>query len=170
MGTIEERKNQIRLVEAFSRIQQTSINLVIVGRPTDYAQKLRQRIDDLKLGKRVILLHDVPSENLPALYQGARVFAYVSLFEGFGIPIVEALHSGIPVLAASGSCLQEAGGLGALYTDPLNSEEMAFQLNQLMNDEDLRQQIKTAGQHHVQQFSSQKIANQLVGIYSKLLL
>ncbi len=169
VGTIEERKNQIRLVEAFAQLPQKNVRLLIVGRPTAYAQKLRQRIDELKLSERVILLHKVPSLDLPALYQGATVFAYVSLFEGFGIPVVEALHSGVPVLAATGSCLEEAGGLGALYVNPMDSEEMAFRLDQLLENETLRQQITDAGKKHIQEFSAEKIAGQLTKIYERIL-
>ncbi len=167
VGTIEERKNQIRLVEAFALLPQKDMKLLIVGRATAYAQKLRQRIEELKLNGKVALRHDVPSHDLPALYQGAKVFAYVSLFEGFGIPIVEALHSGVPVLAASGSCLEEAGGAGALYADPTSAEEMAYRLNKLLEDEPLRRQLIDAGQQHVTQFSAKAIAGLLAEIYLK---
>ncbi len=169
VGTIEERKNQIRLVEAFARLEKSNLKLVIVGRPTDYAQKLRQHIDQLQLGNRVALLHDVPSQDLPALYQGAKVFAYVSLFEGFGIPVVEALHSGVPVLAATGSCLEEAGGAGALYASPWNPDEMTSQLNCLLEDETLRHQLIAAGKQHVLKFSAENIARQLLEIYERIL-
>ena len=169
VGTIEERKNQIRLVEAFAQLPPSNSRLLIVGRPTAYVQKLRQRIDEFQLSNRVILLHNVPSQDLPALYQGAKVFAYVSLFEGFGIPIVEALHSGIPVLAATGSCLEEAGGSGALYANPTDAEEMAFQLDRLLEDEMLRRQLIDTGKQHVRQFSAQIIANQLFDVYEKIL-
>ncbi|WP_373514518.1 glycosyltransferase family 4 protein [Persicitalea sp.] len=169
VGTIEERKNQIRLVEAFAKLPSKDSKLVIVGRPTAYAQKLRQRITELQLGNEVHLLHDVPSQDLPALYQGARVFAYVSIFEGFGIPIVEALHSGVPVLAATGSCLEEAGGPGALYASPTDIEQMAGVLSQLLEDVPLRSQLISAGTQHVQQFSAKNIAKQLTEIYTEIL-
>lgn len=169
VGTIEERKNQLRLVEAFAQIPQKNVTLVVVGRATAYAQRVKQRIGELGLEARVKLLHQVPSHDLPALYQGAKVVAYVSLFEGFGIPVVEALHSGVAVLAATGSCLEEAGGVGALYVNPLDSEKMAFHLDQLLEDEPLRHQLIDAGKKHVQEFSAEKIAGQLTEIYERTL-
>jgi glycosyltransferase involved in cell wall biosynthesis len=169
VGTIEERKNQLRLVEALAQIPQKNVTLVMVGRATVYAQRVQQRSAELGLEARVKLLHQVPSHDLPALYQGSKVVAYVSLFEGFGIPVVEALHSGVPVLAATGSCLEEAGGLGARYVNPLDSEKMAFQLDQLLEDEKLRQQLTDSGKKHVQAFSAEKIAGQLTEVYERTL-
>lgn len=168
VGTLEERKNQHRLVEAFAQLKNHDFKLVLVGKPTDYVQKIKETIQRLKLEDRVMLLHDVSTPHLPALYQAAEVFAYISVYEGFGIPIVEALHSGTAVLAAKGSCLEEAGGPGGLYTDPYQTENISEQLQKLVTDVHLRNSLSAAGRAHVQQFSGKHIAGQLVQLYKSI--
>jgi glycosyltransferase involved in cell wall biosynthesis len=169
VGTLEERKNQLNLVRAFSRIDKQHHQLVLVGKPTPYTVKIRQFIADKNLEKRVLLLDKVPTEHLPALYQQADVFAYISIYEGFGIPILEALQSGTPVLAAKGSCLEEAGGPGGLYADPSDLDEIASQLDRLISDATLRQEMVKAGQQYIKQFSAKTIATQLTDLYSEIL-
>jgi len=168
VGTLEERKNQHRLVEAFARLKNHDFKLVLVGKPTSYLAKIKETIRLLKLEDRVLLLHDVATPHLPALYQAAGVFAYISIYEGFGIPIVEALHSGTAVLAAKGSCLEEAGGPGGIYADPYQIENISDQLQKLVTDVHLRNTLSEAGRAHVQQFSAKHIAGQLVQLYKSL--
>lgn len=169
VGTLEERKNQHRLVEAFAQLKNHDFKLVLVGRPTSYLQKIKETIQRLKLENRVLLLHNVSTPHLPALYQAAEVFAYISIYEGFGIPIVEALHSGTAVLAAKGSCLEEAGGPGGLYADPYQTENISEQLQKLVTDVHLRNTLSEAGRQHVQQFSGKHIAGQLIQLYETLM-
>ncbi|ACT94168.1 glycosyltransferase family 4 protein [Dyadobacter fermentans] len=168
VGTLEERKNQHRLVEAFAQLKNHDFKLVLVGKSTGYVQKIKETIQRLKLEGRVMLLHDVSTPHLPALYQAAEVFAYISVYEGFGIPIVEALHSGTAVLAAKGSCLEEAGGPGGLYADPYQTENISEQLQKLVTDVHLRNSLSAAGRAHVQQFSGKHIAGQLVQLYKSI--
>ncbi|GGM99645.1 glycosyl transferase family 1 [Dyadobacter beijingensis] len=168
VGTLEERKNQHRLVESFARLQNHDFTLVLVGRPTGYVKKIQETISRLKLENRVKLLHNVSTPHLPALYQSAEVFAYISIYEGFGIPIVEALHSGTAVLAAKGSCLEEAGGPGGLYADPYQTENISEQLQKLVTDVHLRNALSEAGRAHVKEFAGKKIAAQMVGLYESL--
>ncbi|GGB91983.1 glycosyltransferase family 4 protein [Dyadobacter sediminis] len=168
VGTLEERKNQHRLVEAFARINRKDFKLVLIGKPTAYIKKIQQIIFENKLEKEVVILQHVPTAHLPALYQKAEVFAYISVYEGFGIPILEALHSGTPVLSAKGSCLEEAGGPGGLYADPYKTEDISKQLEKLITDASLRTSLTEAGKIHVTQFSGEKIAAQLIDIYNQL--
>jgi glycosyltransferase involved in cell wall biosynthesis len=165
VGTLEERKNQHRLVEAFAGADTADFDLVLVGKATPYLTKIKESIVRFNLGDRVKILHNIPSPHLPALYQQAVLFAYISIYEGFGIPILEALHSGIPVLSAKGSCLEEAGGDGGLYADPLKTEEVSQQLNRLLTDNTLRSKLIVAGRAHVAQFDARQIAGQLSGLY-----
>lgn len=168
VGTLEERKNQHRLVEAFAHLKDHDFKLILVGKPTGYLQKIKDTIQRLKLENRVLLLHNVSTPHLPALYQQAEVFTYISIYEGFGIPIVEALHSGTAVLAAKGSCLEEAGGPGGLYADPFQTENISEQLQKLVTDVHLRRTLSEAGKQYVQQFSGRHIARQLVQLYESL--
>lgn len=165
VGTIEARKNQLRLVQAFQAAQLANAQLVLVGGKTKFQQEIESFVVKNQLATKVRILNNVPFADLPALYHSARVFAYPSFFEGFGIPIVEALHSGVPVVAATGSCLEEAGGDGALYVNPNDTDELAKKLQLLWQDEGLRQQLSVNGQTHVKQFAAENIAKRLVTIY-----
>lgn len=169
VGTIEARKNQLRLVQAFQAAQLTGAQLVLVGGKTKFQQKIESFVTKNQLGAKVRILNNVPFADLPALYQLAQVFAYPSFFEGFGIPIVEALHSGVPVIAATGSCLEEAGGNGGLYVNPNDTNELAKKLQLLWQNEGLRQRLSADGQRHVKQFAAENIAKQLVTIYESTL-
>ena len=168
VGTLEERKNQHRLVEAFADVKDNDFKLILIGKPTSYTPKIFDYIKKFDLENKVKVLSNVPTEHLPALYQEAEVFAYISIYEGFGIPVLEALHSGTPVLAAKGSCLEEAGGPGGLYADPYQKEDISHQLNKLITDAQLRKTLVEAGKQHIQQFAGQIIAGQLVDLYKNL--
>ncbi|MCF0043142.1 glycosyltransferase family 4 protein [Dyadobacter fanqingshengii] len=168
VGTLEERKNQHRLVEAFANVASNDFQLILVGKPTRYTPKILEYIKKYNLETKVKILRDVPTAHLPALYQEAEIFAYISIYEGFGIPILEALHSGTPVLAAKGSCLEEAGGPGGLYADPYQKEDISHQLNKLITDAALRKRLVEAGKQHISQFSGENIARQLVDLYENL--
>jgi glycosyltransferase involved in cell wall biosynthesis len=168
VGTLEERKNQHRLVEAFAALKNTGFKLILIGKPTPYIGTIKDCMVKLGVEKQVKLLHNIPTEHLPALYQRAQIFAYISVYEGFGIPVLEALHSGTPVLAARGSCLEEAGGPGGLYADPYQTEDISDQLKTLMTNASLRKSLVTAGQMHIAQFTGEHIAQQLADLYKDL--
>jgi glycosyltransferase involved in cell wall biosynthesis len=168
VGTIEARKNQLRLVQAFAEANFPEAELILVGGQTAFQAEIEKYVQQSGLERRVRIFNKVPFADLPALYQAAQVFAYPSLFEGFGIPIVEALHVGVPVLAAMGSCLEEAGGGGALYANPLEINDLASKLIQLWEDETLRANLVQQGQAHIQRFAAPRIAAQLVDIYASL--
>jgi glycosyltransferase involved in cell wall biosynthesis len=168
VGTIEARKNQLRLVQAFLAAQLADAQLVLVGGKTKFQQEIESFVAKNQLETKVRILNNVPFADLPALYQSARLFAYPSFFEGFGIPIVEALHSGVPVIAATGSCLEEAGGDGGLYVNPKDTDELAQKLQLLWQDEALRQRLSAKGQTHVKQFAAENIAKKLVTIYESI--
>lgn len=169
VGTLEPRKNQLSLVKAFMQADLTEAQLVLIGGQTPYQRQIEAFIAQNGLHSKVKILNQVPFAELLVWYKHARVFGYVSVFEGFGIPIVEALHSGVPVLAATGSCLEEAGGGGALYCAPHDIEAMAQKLKQLWNNEAVRQKLIREGQGHLSQLAAPKIASDLAEIYSRVL-
>ena len=168
VGTIEKRKNALLSIEALSKVNSISrIPLVLIGRPTAYKETLLQKMKELGLSsKDVIFLENVSFSDLPAIYQGANVFLYPSIFEGFGIPIVEAAVSQIPVIAATGSCLEEAGGINSRYVHPKDAESLSKQIEELLNNESLRTHQVNRTLEYVQLFSAKPIANQLMKIYT----
>jgi glycosyltransferase involved in cell wall biosynthesis len=172
VSSFSERKNQKRLIEAFQSLHLKDYELVLIGGKTKYAEEILNSISPpLGVGSGaggIKLLFNVPSADLPALYQGASLCVYPSFFEGFGIPIVEALHSGIPVVAATGSCLEEAGGEGALYANPLNVNDLADKINQVLSNESLQKEMVLKGQTHIKQFSAECIAKQLIDLYKEI--
>ena len=168
VGTIIERKNQASLVAAFHQLNLSNYELILVGSHSKYQDEIEKYIQENNI-QHVKILNKVPFQDLPAIYQGSELFVYPSFFEGFGIPIVEALHSGIPVVAATGSCLEEAGGEGALYANPVDINDLADKILQILVNKDLRKQLIEAGQKHVEQFSAERIAKKLNDLYCKLI-
>lgn len=167
VGTIEERKNLLLVVQALKDVKQ--LHLVVVGKKTAYADKVEEYITQNGLTSRVHFLKNVQHQDLPGIYQQAELFIYPSRFEGFGIPIIEALHSGIPVIAATGSCLEEAGGKGSVYIDPDDAQSLSEQINQLLINSEQRQAMVLAGQIHLKRFEDTKIAAEMMQLYKNTL-
>ena len=167
VGAIEPRKNQLLIMKALVA-GQIDLPLVVAGRKTDYITELQQYITKHKLEKQVIILPNVDFVDLPALYQNALLFAYPSQYEGFGIPIVEAMQSGVPVIAAKGSCLEESGGPDSCYVSPNDEDELAHQIMQLASSDELRTSMIAKGKEYARQFSDESIANHLTALYKTL--
>ena len=167
VGAIEKRKNQALIVKAMAE-NNIDFPLVIVGRPTAYLDELKAYVKKMGVESRVIFLTNVPAADLPLLYQLSRLFIYPSLFEGFGIPILEALNSGVPVIASTGSCMEETGGEGSYYIDPKDSDELGMAILSLLNDGDKRKKMVEAGKIHARLFSDEAIADTLFSIYASL--
>ncbi len=169
VGTIEERKNTLLLVRALPSLPK-EIALVLVGRRTPYTARVEKEAERLGVAQRLHIFSNVPFADLPALYRLASVFAYPSRFEGFGIPVLEALRSGIPVVAATGSCLEEAGGNGALYVGPDDVDGMGAAIHRLVADNELRTTLFTAGQHHATTFNEATQAQQIINEIQKAII
>ncbi|NCD68407.1 glycosyltransferase family 4 protein [Mucilaginibacter agri] len=167
VGTIEPRKNLLLAVKAFAQTE--DIKLVVVGKPTAYLDEVKTYINQNDLADRVIFLHQVQFHELPAIYQQAICFIYPSRYEGFGIPILEALSSGVPVIGATGSCLEEAGGPDSLYTDPDNEFQLAGHIHRVLTDESLRQNMIAQGLQYSLNFADDKLAAQHAELYKKVL-
>lgn len=166
VGTIEPRKNLLTLVRALPHINE-NYKLVVVGKPTAYADLVKKEINRLGLDARVIFLRDVPFDELPSIYQMAEVFIYPSEYEGFGIPVIEALYSGVPAVAAQGSCLEEAGGPDSMYIDPTDHAGFAKAVNRIVCDPDLAAQMKSKGLSYVRLFDRELLSHKVMDVYTK---
>lgn len=167
VGTIEERKNLLNILRAI-QLGKIDYPLVVIGKQTNYFNKISAYIELHKM-RNVFFLHNVPNNDLPAFYQQAELFVYPSLFEGFGIPIIEALTSKTPVITSRGGCFSEAGGKSTVYVDPKNVEEIAYWIKKLIDDQSLRDNMKIDGFIHAQQFKHDKIAGNIMSVYEKVL-
>ena len=145
----------------------TDLRLVIVGRHTPYTDRVAAYIEANGLSDRVQMLHHVSFADLPAIYQLARTFVYPSRYEGFGIPIIEAIYSGLPVVACTGSCLEEAGGPDSFYVDPDDVAGMCAALTAADTDNDREARIARC-REYVRKFEAQKLTAALMGEYLRL--
>jgi glycosyltransferase involved in cell wall biosynthesis len=162
VGTIEQRKNQLTVLKAFFEANLDQMSLVFVGKETDYANALHTFIKEHKLESKVLFLKNIAAADLPVLYQLAKVFVYASEFEGFGIPVLEGLRSGLPVLAANSSSLPEVGGLAAHYFQHNNPTQLTELLQKVLATD----YHKPSYSKHLQQFDTQHLISQLEAWYA----
>lgn len=168
LGSIEERKNLLQLAKALNHLK-SDISVVAVGKRTPYAKLVDDYVQQNNLSDRFMMIHNAPFADLPSLYQMSSVFVYTSFYEGFGIPILEALNSGVPVIAATGSCLEEAGGEGTIYVSPTDEKELAARLDEVLNDEALRSTMIEKGKEYASRFTMDKLVGSLLDVYGKVL-
>ncbi|MGG1922689.1 glycosyltransferase family 1 protein [Chryseobacterium sp. NRRL B-14798] len=166
VGTIEDRKNLLNIVKA---INGTEIPLVVVGRKTKYYQKIESFLKKNKMEKQVLFLEGVSMDELACLYKLADIFVYPSFFEGFGIPVIEALFSKTVVVTSNTSCLPEAGGKDSVYVNPDNDLDIRAKLKFLWENESERKRREEKGFEFVQKFNDEPIAKELMNFYQKIL-
>lgn len=169
VGTVEDRKNQKAVVKAFAELPE-DVHLVIVGRSHKiYGVEVKAEARSQKVADRVHYITDAEFADFPALYAGAVASVYASKFEGFGIPIIESMCCGTPVVTSNVSSMPEAGGDAALYASPDNPHEIAQQLQRLLDDPALRQECVEKGRKHIEKFSHENIVNDFYNLYCSLL-
>ena len=168
VGSIEPRKNTMLALKALHNLSD-DISLVLVGRHTAYTDKLTQYARANGLEHRLRILHGVPDADLPALYAGAEAFVYPSVYEGFGIPIIEAIRCGLPVVACTGSCLEEAGGPDSIYVAPDDAEGMTEAIRRSLKGADGRQERIQRSQDYIKRFDGKDVAGQVFQLYKQLL-
>ncbi len=167
IGTIQPRKNLVRLAQAYAqlvRTHQVAWDLVLAGAPGWMSGDVLHAIDALELPGRIHRLGYLPDEKLQTVLRQARFFCFVSLYEGFGLPLLEAQSQGVPVMAANNSSLPEVAGDAALLVDPTDVEAIAAAMLRLSRDEPLRQQLIAAGHANVARFSWQKAARETMAV------
>lgn len=164
VGTIEDRKNLLNVVKA---LKDTQIPLVVVGKKTKYFKKVEAFVQQNKI--ETYFLEGVSMDELAVLYKLADIFVYPSFFEGFGIPVIEALFSKTVVITSNTSCLPEAGGPDSVYVDPKNHLDIQAKIKFLWENESERNRRAEKGFHFVQKFNDEPIANELMNLYRKII-
>lgn len=167
VGTIEERKNALLAAQALPYLSD-EIHLVLVGRQTAYAKTIFSFARQNGLANRIHMLSGVPTSDLYAIYQQAECFVYPSRYEGFGIPIIEAIQSRLPVIACTGSCLEEAGGPDNVYVDPDEPQEMAMAIKSITDNPDAARQIVTRSLDYIRRFENGNVAQEMLNVYRSL--
>lgn len=167
VGTIEERKNLLNIVKAL-KLSKIDIPLVAIGRKTKYYNLVKSYIDTENL-KNILFIDEVNVEDLPAIYQLADLFIYPSVFEGFGIPILEALYSKVPVITSKGGCFSEVGGPSSVYVDPSDIEEISEAISYVLGRKKVQEEMKEQGYLHAQKFSDQNAAQSIMNIFNQLI-
>ena len=168
-GTLEPRKNLVRLVEAFARIRDDQFRLVLVGGKGWLYDELFARVEALGLSNDVVFAGYVPSDELPLWYNAATALAYPSVYEGFGLPVLEAQACGTPVLTSNVSSLPEAAGGAGLMVNPYDTDALAAGLHRLLTDKPLQCELREQGLVHARQFSWPRAARETAGVYRRAL-
>jgi glycosyltransferase involved in cell wall biosynthesis len=167
LGTLQPRKNLARLIEAFARVRAGSasgLQLVLAGRRGWQYDDLFRQVEKLDLAGQVLFPGYVADEDLAALYSGAMGFVFPSLYEGFGIPVLEAQGCGVPVMASNNSSLPEVAGDSALLVDPLDVDAIAAAMARLIAEPELRAELTRRGFENVKRFSWEKCARETLAV------
>ena len=170
LGTLEPRKNIIMLIEAYARLRQThhiQEKLVVAGGKGWLYDTIFEKVQQLGLIDTVIFPGFIAETEQALWYRAASAFVYPSLYEGFGIPVAEALACGIPVVTSNVSSLPEAGMGIALSVDPINEEALTEAIYQALTDQQFQQRCRTAAPTVIQKFSAQRMAEETIAAYEQ---
>jgi len=172
VGSIQPRKNLSRLIAAYSRLHHAQAggklpNLVLVGKCAWLYDETLRTIKDLEISDSVILTGYVPAATLPALYSGALCFVYPSYFEGFGLPPLEAMQCGAPVIVGNKTSLPEVVGNAAVMVDPFSIDDIARGIEQVLGNSELRLQLRTKGFEQAKLFDWRDTAHKTLSVYQQ---
>ncbi len=148
LGAIHPRKNITRMLQAFEKFKEShssDIKFLIAGKKMWWTDEMEQQLNSMNHKKDVLFAGRIPQEDLPAIYSAAKCLLYVSYFEGFGIPMIESMKAGTPVIASNNSCLPEIAGEAALYADPYSVEDITDKMSQLHLDKSLHSTLISNG-------------------------
>ena len=170
-GSIEPRKNLIGLIKAYHSLPGTlkeEYDLIITGSQGWLNSDIYNTVKILGLGDKIRFTGPVPDEDLPYLYNGATIFVYPSFYEGFGLPVLEAMQCGCPVITSDVSSLPEVAGNAALLVDPEDIDDIKNSMNKLLTDEGLRKRLSIKGLEQAGNFSWDKCARETLEVYEDL--
>jgi glycosyltransferase involved in cell wall biosynthesis len=170
VGTLEPRKNVIRLIESYAQLPADRPPLMLVGGKGWLYDEIFARVETLGLGDNVRFAGFVPPEDLPKWYNAATLFVYPSLYEGFGLPPLEAMACGTPVVTSTASSLPEVVGPAGLSVDPTDTEALTEAMDQVLRDQDLQDKMRAAGLVQAQGFSWQETARRTADSYRRALM
>jgi glycosyltransferase involved in cell wall biosynthesis len=172
VGTIEPRKNVAGLVRAYARYRRDADNplpLILAGGRGWKDREVFDLVDQLGLGDNVRFPGFVPSEDLPLWYSAATAFVYPSRYEGFGLPVAEAMACGTPVIATTASSLPEVVGEAGKLVPPEDEESLTSALSQIASDSDLRRRLSLAGRKQAARFRWERMAAETAAVYERLI-
>jgi len=166
VGTLQPRKNIAGLVQAFAKVvkKNPSLTLVIIGKKGWLYDEILSAPEKFGVGKNVVFLDFVKDEELPTFYKNAVCFVLPSLYEGFGLPVLEAMKYGCPVITSNISSLPEAGGDAAVYVNPDSIEDIAEKIEKVVNDKALQESMRKKGLSQVKKFSWEKSAQEVLTV------
>jgi len=167
IGTIEERKNLLGVVKALHK-SKIDIPLIVIGNKTAYFDRVNKYILTNGLSNCILFFDNLANTDLPVFYQSAKAFVYPSFFEGFGIPILEALASGTPVITSEGGCFSEAAGENSVFVNPYKHESIAEGILKVLSSKELRVNMIVEGRKHALKFTEEQVAKNLMTTYEQL--
>ena len=172
VGALQPRKNLARLAAAFARLKEKGLDhkLVIVGKKTWLYEEMLKEIGDLELGDRIIFTGYVDQADLPGIISDAAAFAYVSIYEGYGLPVIEAMACATPVLASTDPAITEVAGGAALHCDPLSVKAIEDGLVRILTDTELRNSLKELGPKRAAHFTRENMARAAIEGYAKVFI
>jgi len=172
VGTIEPRKNLIRLLSVFEKLKNKfkEYQLVIVGQVGWMSEKFFEKLKNLpeNVKKDIILTGYIPKKDMVYLYNGCELFIYPSLYEGFGIPVLEAMSCGVPVITSNTSSLPEVGGDACIYVNPSDEEDILYKIEKVLNSEELKKEMREKGLERAKLFSWKKTAENTLKVYKNI--
>lgn len=172
VGAISKAKNIEAILKAYqmlSKDHKSKFDLILVGGSSDHQNELIELSKILKIDKRIRFLNNVPNSDMPGIYQLSDLFVFPSFYEGFGIPIIEALFSRVPVITSKGSCFPEAGGEYTQYIDPYNPEELSNMMSEVLENDVLKEQMIREGRKFVEKFHRSHTVRNMWKVYQDTL-
>jgi glycosyltransferase involved in cell wall biosynthesis len=168
VGTLEPRKNQLTILKALHS-EKTDTQIVFIGKSTSYIKRLHDFINVNNLSRQVKFLNNIPENDLAGLYKMARLSVYISHFEGFGLPVIESMASGCPVITSNVSCLPETAGDAAILCAPGNFTELGKQIKLTIEDEKIRNELIQKGNERARLFHPEYFSEKMISLYTELL-
>lgn len=168
VGTIEERKNQLSILQALLA-KNLDLPVVMIGNPTSYCNDIHKYIAAKNIQKRVIFLRNIPEPDLAAIYQLAELSIYISVFEGFGLPVIESMACGCPVITSNVSCLPETAGDAALLCSPDNLDELGEYIYKTLTDSNFKNNLIAKGERRAEEFQARNYVEKLNNVYKNIL-